>query len=232
MLHKLSSSRHSRKAVPLLVFLATMRPVLGAESPTPPAASQPLTVSMRVDVESPNRLLGRQLMPGETAHTGERFSITAWTGQQPAYLYVVHYRPDSWSELMFPVAPNMRVAPGERVRVPEAQTQFTLAGEPGDMTFAVLASPEPIDEASCRELRLDCPLFRKANGTRGGSDQPKHTKEPPPREDKNGERSEKSSAKDGTRGGSQSEDSVAKVVSKRSDVRGRALLWFSFRQEQ
>lgn len=216
----------------MLGFLATMRPVQGAESPTPLATSQALIVSMRVDVESPNRLFGRQLMPGEVAHTGERFSITTWTGQKSAYLYVVHYRPDSWSELLFPVSPNIRVAPGEKVRVPEPQTYFTLAGEPGDMTLAVLASPEPIDEASCRELRLDCQLFRKTSHSRGSGEQPKQTKEPPPKEDKNGERAERSSAKDGTRGGSQTEDLVAKVVSRRSDERGQALLWFSFRQEK
>lgn len=216
----------------MLGLLVTIRLARGAESPTPSATSQALTLSMRVDVTSPNRLIGRQLMPGEVAHTGEHFSITTWTGQQAAYLYVVHYRPEGWSELLFPVSQNIRVAPGEKVRVPEPQTYFTLAGEPGDMTLAVLASPEPIDESSCRELRLDCLLFRKANNSRGSSEQPKQSKEPPPKEDKNGERAEKSSAKDGTRGGSQTEDAAAKVVSRRSDDRGRALLWFSFRQEK
>lgn len=195
------------------------------------AARNSLTVAMRVDVSAANGLTQRQIRPGDTARTGERIHATAWL-DQPGYLYIVGYSHRGWSELIFPSGPPVRVNPGARIRVPEPGTWFTLAGEPGDVTLVALASREPLDEASARELRVQWPLPRNEEGTRGGGEKQTAKKDPPPPPPSTPDRAEKRDAEGGTRGGAQRLDEQSRTVTSQTGESGRAWIWFTFRHEQ
>lgn len=196
------------------------------------------TLSMKVEVESPNRLARRDIMPGDHARTGERVSVTSWA-DQPVYIYVVHYDPKGWSELLFPNAKPVHVAAGEKIRIPEPGSAFSLVGEPGDMTLRVVGSREPLDEVSFRELRLQWPLVGNSESSRGVVDKQRQKKEPPPppsppppNPSSEAERAPKRDAANGTRGGTQSADAIARtIISSESNGSEKAWLWFTFRQE-
>lgn len=196
-------------------------------APSPVQASGPFSVSMQVNVESGSGLMQRSILPDERVRIGERFSATLQV-DEPVFLYVIHFDPKGWSELLFPSRRHVRVAPTEEIRIPGLRNAFVVTDEPGDIELHVIASRQPLEDKACSELRLPCPLFPSGDGTRGGNADDKEKKEPPPHPPP--ERARKRDAESGTRG--QESDRQKRIVKALSDERGVAALWFSFGRER
>ena len=210
----------------LLTFLAAAllaNDRLALAEPLQPASAEPFTVSMKVEVQTANRLFSRNILPGERVRVGERFFTHIWA-DQPVYLYIVNYEPTDWSSLLFPETHHIHSEAGRRIRIPEAGGYFAIREGQGEVRLRVFASREPIDTNACRELRLQCPLFQFVSGTRGGAAVDKAKKDPPPPE-----RAEKRTARD--RGAEQTSDETEGVVSAKSDKNGTAWLDFAFKPE-
>ena len=178
----------------------------------------PFALSAKVNLLSPSHVLPRSIKPGDTAHTGDAFTLTAWA-DQPIFLYVVDYKADRWSSLLFPQAQDTTVPGNEPLRLPTRNPTYRLTGRPGEIGLLVYASRRPLDAAGCAMLRLQCPLWSGSGRTRGEAQEPKDPPPPPPPP------GPARNQRDVTLVG---QDYVATT---RSEADGTALLPFCFRQE-
>lgn len=209
--------------VAMISILLTFDGVGSAESTTAAplqtaGVNQPLTVSLRVDLQPKQEVGGRSLLPGDVAHRGDHFTLTAWVNQ-PAYLYILAYEPKGWSTRLFPVRGDVSVKKDLQIHLPGNGAGYLLNDQPGDIEIYAYASSKPMDADACAHLRLDCSKGRFFSTRGGDKDQKKSEERPPPPPGR--------SAKE--RHGNLIVDSAVHTVSARADDRGVALLRFHFK---
>lgn len=163
-----------RQACVVLISL-----LLGCVHPTErPHVSPPerraAHLSAQIWVSRPNSAKSSTISPGDTLFGNDSFFVRAWADSL-AYIYIVHYAPSGWSDLLFPTVPPQQISPGDAVRVPPSPEAFTLDDQPGDELIMILASEHPLDREMSARLRLPFPLVWLA--TRGG---PGQLPPPPP----------------------------------------------------
>lgn len=140
---------------------------------------RPFTLSMKVRLAPRTEVGWRSLKPGDTARSGDGFTVTTWA-DQPVYLYIVDYQREGWSSLLFPTAQHTQVRDGETIQLPGRGGQYRLNQQTGELVLLAYASNRPLDEKGCALLRLSCPLWSRGHRSRGDSSEQKEAPPPPP----------------------------------------------------
>lgn len=185
-----------------------------------PKQAVPFQVFMQLDLHPQREVGQRSLLPGEIAHTGDKFGIKVWT-DRAVYLYVISFSKDGWSRRLFPDSGHNRVTAGDKISLPVSGNLYRLHDPPEENTLYLFASLEPIDAVTCAMLRLSCadnPAKARTRGSNAGS------KEPPPPPPPAGKTARE-------REGKLLFDAQERFVSVKSNEKGSALLRFSFKQE-
>lgn len=199
----------------MLAFYAASCAKSSIKLESPRTTGQRLTLSVQVEVSSPNLAQKFTIAPGDTLHSGDSFAIMVWV-DRPAYVTAVQYSPTGWSRLLNSEEAKGWASAQEPFRIPEGTEAFKLDSNPGDEYLMILASMHPLDSAQAKWLRLP-PTTLETSLTRGGNPPP-----PPPPPPPDGV---SAGRRDGELLFRQNRTTLRKVA----DDTGTALLRFSFK---
>lgn len=239
-----------RRLLSIVTGISAVFQTVAANSSPPP-----FTLSAHVEWESADKLVHKTLRPGQDAlHPFDHFRLHA-TSDRPVYMYVLEIDSTTGPTLLYPERQHSRV-PNTLVLPPNGK--YRVQGRPGEYTLAIFASQQPMTQAQCEKLSLQCPLFPEPtiskSLTRGSRAETSPSTERVNDSDSTAKSDEKKSnqkessdsssrkeptepapasgqsAKDGTRGGLLRVDSKTGVATIQSDSNGSAYITLTFQR--